>query len=91
MITFKITRSSMSNNVAVELRSLLLRPFHIAYNTWNSIDSGNVFSLFLDFRKAVNCFIRDILSSKLNNCGTSGITVEWFRSFLINREQYVYV
>ena len=55
---------------------------------YKHIDSGNVFYLFLDFRKGFDCVNHEILS-KLNTYGIRGITFDWFRSFLTNREQYV--
>ena len=41
------------------------------------------------FAKAFNCVNHKILLSKLNTCGARGIALDWFRSYLANREQYV--
>ena len=96
MITWKITRSCINNNMDFVLKSLLLRPFYISYNTCISIiiDSGSVvFSLFLEFRKAFDCVHHEILLSKLNTYDSAvwGIALDWFHSHLTNREQYVSV
>ena len=92
MITWKTTISCISNNMALVLKIVLLMPFYISYNTciYKHIDSGNVvLSLLLGFRKAFDCVDHNILLSKLNTYGVRGITWDWFRLYLTNREQYV--
>ena len=48
-------------------------------------------SIFVDFRKAFDTVNHKILLSKLNYYGIRGISSDWFKSYLLDRKQYVKV
>ena len=55
-----------------------------------AIENGEtVLGLFLDFSKAFDTVNYDILFMKLSYYGVRGPNLSWFKSYLLNREQYV--
>ena len=56
----------------------------------NSLDTDEyVLGLFLDFTKTFDTVNHDILLQKLEHLGIRGISLDWLKSYLSNRSQYV--
>ena len=69
---------------------------HTIVNLFESIkkyiDNDNyVCSVFIDLEKAFDTVDQQILLQKLYHCGIWGLTHNWFRSYLPNRQQFVFV
>ena len=59
--------------------------------TWKrNIDNGKVVGVILiDFHKAFDTVNHTILHQKMKSCGLKGTLLEWLKSYLTDKSQYV--
>ena len=63
---------------------------NITKNIRKAFDDGNIVrGAFVDLEKAFDTVDHQILLAKLNHYGIHGVSDDWFKSYLSNRNQYV--
>ena len=63
---------------------------NIIENIRKALDIRNIgYGLFVDLQKVFDTVDHQILSAKLNHYGISGVSNDWFKYYLSNRNQYV--
>ena len=64
---------------------------NITENTRKALDDGNIgCGVFVDLQKALDA-VDHILLAKLNQYGIHEVSNDWFKSYLSNRSQYVFI
>ena len=73
-----------------QLHSTELAALEITDKIYIDLDNKKIpLAIFLDLSKAFDTIDHDILLYKLNYYGIKGIALNWFKSYLTNRKQYV--
>ena len=87
------------NDIIYEVQFCFWQNFSITHalinlneNTRQALDEGyNGCGIFVDLQKAFDAVDHEILLTKLNHYCLRGVSNDWFRPYLSNRQYYVYI
>lgn len=83
---------SLSQHGFVSGRSTLTNLLEYVHTVVDSLaNGGQVDTIFTDFSKAFDQVSHNLLLQDLENFGVNGFILQWFRSYLIGRCQYVMI
>ena len=65
---------------------------NLTENIRQALDEGNIrCGIFVDLQKAFDTVDHEILLAKLTDYSIRGVPSNWFRSYLSDRQQYVFL
>ena len=83
MLVFVLQWLSLHWEILIMFLSQFPWPFHQIH--------GRISFFYLSLQKAFDTVDHQILLAKLNHYGICGVSNDWFKSYLSNRSQYLYI
>ena len=87
-------QTSLTENIrhiTEKVRNITENIYNVIENIRKALDDGNIGcgGVYVDLQKAFDTLDHQILLAKLNHYGICGVSNDWFKSYLSNRNQYV--